>query len=166
MKECWTWAGRLCTCLSESMWQRVRGQGSRMIAAQLLAYYFTELKDDQVKKVSLVCHHLCDPSLFACDSRCAQRSSGLLLLSRSQLFSAVAWRRGAGLSSPSEVTEAGLAGLLSLSWHSNIDSVLSHVGKWDVTSGTGSVLSCVGRRDTCVWLIMMQVLSGVKKRKG
>lgn len=24
-----------------------------MIAAQLLAYYFTELKDDQVKKVSL-----------------------------------------------------------------------------------------------------------------
>lgn len=31
-----------------------------MIAAQLLAYYFTELKDDQVKKVSLVCLHLCD----------------------------------------------------------------------------------------------------------
>lgn len=25
-----------------------------MIAAQLLAYYFTELKDDQVKKVSAV----------------------------------------------------------------------------------------------------------------
>lgn len=27
-------------------------RGSRMIAAQLLAYYFTELKDDQLKKVS------------------------------------------------------------------------------------------------------------------
>ena len=26
-----------------------------MIAAQLLAYYFTELKDDQVKKVSRFC---------------------------------------------------------------------------------------------------------------
>ena len=26
-----------------------------MIAAQLLAYYFTELKDDQVKKVSDLC---------------------------------------------------------------------------------------------------------------
>lgn len=26
-----------------------------MIAAQLLAYYFTELKDDQVKKVSGLC---------------------------------------------------------------------------------------------------------------
>lgn len=26
-----------------------------MIAAQLLAYYFTELKDDQVKKVSAFC---------------------------------------------------------------------------------------------------------------
>lgn len=26
-----------------------------MIAAQLLAYYFTELKDDQIKKVSLAC---------------------------------------------------------------------------------------------------------------
>lgn len=26
-----------------------------MIAAQLLAYYFTELKDDQVKKVSALC---------------------------------------------------------------------------------------------------------------
>lgn len=25
-----------------------------MIAAQLLAYYFTELKDDQVKKVSFI----------------------------------------------------------------------------------------------------------------
>lgn len=31
------------------VWERKR---TRMIAAQLLAYYFTELKDDQVKKVS------------------------------------------------------------------------------------------------------------------
>lgn len=29
-----------------------------MIAAQLLAYYFTELKDDQVKKVSASCSHV------------------------------------------------------------------------------------------------------------
>lgn len=28
------------------------GRAGRMIAAQLLAYYFTELKDDQLKKVS------------------------------------------------------------------------------------------------------------------
>lgn len=28
------------------------GHADRMIAAQLLAYYFTELKDDQLKKVS------------------------------------------------------------------------------------------------------------------
>lgn len=47
------------------MWKRVRGKGSRMIAAQLLAYYFTELKDDQVKKVSLVCLHLCN-SITVC----------------------------------------------------------------------------------------------------
>lgn len=31
-----------------------------MIAAQLLAYYFTELKDDQVKKVSfIICLYQC-----------------------------------------------------------------------------------------------------------
>lgn len=42
--------------LSESVWvcERDRARtSSRMIAAQLLAYYFTELKDDQVKKVSV-----------------------------------------------------------------------------------------------------------------
>lgn len=32
-----------------------------MIAAQLLAYYFTELKDDQVKKVSRFCFLLPPP---------------------------------------------------------------------------------------------------------
>ena len=45
-----------------------------MIAAQLLAYYFTELKDDQVKKVSL--------------ARAAAKSSGRGVAFRHPLSSA------------------------------------------------------------------------------
>ena len=49
----------VCLCVFElvcmCVWRRKR---TRMIAAQLLAYYFTELKDDQVKKVSRFCFRL------------------------------------------------------------------------------------------------------------
>lgn len=40
------------TSLRPSVADSPRIRAGRMIAAQLLAYYFTELKDDQVKKVS------------------------------------------------------------------------------------------------------------------
>lgn len=41
-----------------------------MIAAQLLAYYFTELKDDQVKKVSALC------SSWWCEGDGLQKGNG------------------------------------------------------------------------------------------
>lgn len=49
-----------------------------MIAAQLLAYYFTELKDDQVKKVSFI----------ICFNQCCSYASSFALASVCELFEA------------------------------------------------------------------------------
>lgn len=51
-----------------------------MIAAQLLAYYFTELKDDQVKKVSAFCffflHYVCVGERDWCEGKAEVEKRG------------------------------------------------------------------------------------------
>lgn len=49
-----------------------------MIAAQLLAYYFTELKDDQVKKVSFI----------ICLNQCCSNTTSFALTSVWEFFEA------------------------------------------------------------------------------